>query len=193
MTKKKIFILVGHPDADSMSGALAAAYEEGAKAAGHEVRRLNLGELNFDPILHKGYKVIQALEPDLLLIQDNMKWCEHFFLVYPNWWGAMPALLKGMFDRMFIPGFAFKFTKGKFWWERLLKGRSARVVITMDNNPIIAELLFGNTSNEIKQATLGFAGFGPIRVSRIGPLKIMSDAKKETIKKEMARLGKLGI
>lgn len=190
---KKIFILVGHPDADSMSGALASAYEEGAKQGGHEVRRINLGELAFDPILHKGYKVIQNLEPDLILVQENMKWADHFFLVYPNWWGAMPALLKGMFDRMFLPGFAFKFQKGKFWWDRLLKGRSARVVITMDNHPLVAELLFGNTSNEIKQATLGFAGFSPIRVSRIGPLKFITDAKKECIKKKMICFGKKAI
>lgn len=193
MTKKKIFILVGHPDADTMSGALATAYEEGAKAAGHEVRRLNIGELNFDPILHKGYKVIQALEPDLVLIQDNMKWADHFFLSYPNWWGAMPALLKGMFDRMFIPGFAFKFTKGKFWWDRLLKGRSAHVVITMDNSPFMARVLFGDTSNEIKRAVLGFAGFHPVRLSRIGPLKTMSDADKESLKKKMMRMGNSGI
>ncbi len=190
---KKIFILVGHPDVDSMSGALATAYEEGVKAAGHEVRRLNLGELHFDPILHQGYKCIQTLEPDLTLIQENMKWADHFFLVYPNWWGAMPALLKGMFDRMFLPGFAFKFQKGKFWWERLLKGRSARVVITMDNHPVIAELLFGNTSNEIKHATLGFAGFAPVRVSRIGPLRSMTEAKKAVVKKKIMRLGKKGI
>ncbi len=193
MIKKKIFILVGHPDVDSMSGAFASAYEEGAREGGHEVRRLNLGELSFNPILHKGYKAIQQLEPDLVLIQENMKWADHFFLVYPNWWGAMPALLKGMFDRMFVPGFAFKFQKGKFWWDRLLKGRSARVVITMDNHPIIAYFLFGNTSNEIKCATLGFVGFHPVRVSHVGPLKNMSDIKKEAHKKEMIRLGKLGI
>lgn len=190
---KKIFIIMGHPDVESLSGALANAYEEGAKTAGCEVRRVNLGELHFDPILHKGYKVIQELEPDLVLIQENMKWADHLVLVYPSWWGATPALLKGMFDRMFLPGFAFRFEKGKVLWEKLLKGKSARVIITMDNHPVLAWLLFGDTSNEVCRATLGFAGFAPVRLSQIGPLRLMNDAKRETLKKRICRLGEKGI
>ena len=79
--KKKIFILLGNPDSETYSESLAKAYEEGAKEAGHEVRRVNLGDITFDPILHKGYKVIQELEPDLITIQKNIQWADHFVIV----------------------------------------------------------------------------------------------------------------
>lgn len=189
---KKIFVLCGHPDAESMAGYLAGAYEKGARDAGHEVRRLNVGELRFDPILHKGYKVIQELEPDLRTIQENMRWAEHIVIAYPNWWGAMPALLKGMFDRMLLPGFGFKFRKNSVWWDKLLSGRSARVIVTMDNHPLLASLLFGDTGNEIRRATLGFCGIAPIRLSRVGRVRFMSDGQKARVWQKMHAIGMAG-
>jgi NAD(P)H dehydrogenase (quinone) len=89
--KKKVFILLGQEDKETLCGMLADAYEQGAKAAGHEVRRANIGDLHFDPILHKGYKVIQELEPDLKRVQEDITWSEHFVLIYPTWWSMMPA------------------------------------------------------------------------------------------------------
>ena len=160
MRKKKIFIIVGHPDKEpTLNFALADSYEKGARDAGHEVRRTNISELTFDPVLHQGYKVTQELEPDLKKAQVDMKWADHYFIVYPNWWAAMPSLLKGFFDRIWLPGFAFRFNdKYPFLWKKLLKGKTARVIITTDGLPLISRILFGDNMNEIKRAILGFAG-----------------------------------
>ncbi len=178
MTKKKIFILFGHPDnTETLSGSFADAYMRGAKVAGHEVRRTNLGDLSFDPVLHKGYKEIQTLEPDLLKVQEDIKWADHFVVFYPSWWSTMPASLKGLFDRIWMPHFAFHFKKegigAGYIWYRLLKGRTARVFVTSDSHPLMARFIFGDTTNEIRKCILWFAGFR-VRIKKVGPLKFIS-------------------
>lgn len=190
MAKKKIFILLGHPDKETKSGYFADSYERGAREAGHEVKRVNIGDLKFDPILHKGYKEIQALEPDLAMVQENIKWADHFAIFYPSWWSTMPALLKGMFDRMWLPGFAFNFNKNGFGWIKRLKGRSALVVVCSDSHPLIARIIMGDSTNEIKRGVLKFAGFSPVNILKVGPLKNITQEKKEKWAKNLFELGR---
>ncbi len=126
MAHKRILVILGHPSADSLCAGLAQAYMEGALSAGAEVRLLSVGQLGFDPLLHAGYRGAQPLEPDLQAAQAQIAWAGHLVWVYPTWWGAMPALLKGFIDRVFLPGFAFKHHQGSSRWDKLLAGRSAQ-------------------------------------------------------------------
>ncbi len=193
MQSKKIFILLGNPDVDTFSGRVATAYQEAAVSVGHEVRRLNLGELSFDPILHNGYKRIQELEPDLLKIQESIMWADHFVVIYPNWWCTMPALLKGMFDRMWLPGFAFNFDKKTKKVIKLLKGKTARVIIVAGtHSPFRTWLKFGDFSNEISRGTLGFAGMD-VSVSTYGPIEKCPQNKLDECLAKVATLGRLGV
>lgn len=192
MGKKKIFILLGHPDKDTKTGNFADSYERGAKESGYEVKRINIGDLKFDPILHKGYKSIQELEPDLKVVQENIKWADHFVIFYPSWWSTMPSLLKGMFDRMWLPAFAFNFNKNGFGWKKHLKGRSAFVVVCSDSHPFIARVLMGDSTNEIKRGILKFAGFSPVTLLKVGPLRKISEEGKKKWEKRLFKLGKKG-
>lgn len=188
--RKRVFILLGHPDKDSLNCTLADEYQRGAEEAGHEVRRMNLADLAFDPILHYGYRLKQELEPDLVAFQENLRWCEHFVVFYPSWWSTMPALLKGLFDRVWLPGFAFQFTS-EFTWKGLLKGRSATMVVTSDTIPLAQRIIFGDTTNELKRGILWFAGFSPIRVRKFGYLKHFgSTGRRERLKRKIYNLGK---
>ncbi|MES2668377.1 MAG: NAD(P)H-dependent oxidoreductase [Patescibacteria group bacterium] len=190
---KRIFILLGHPDAgpEPLSRQLADCYEAAAIASGHEVRRMNLFDLSFDPILHKGYRAIQELEPDLKAVQENMTWCEHFVLAYPNWWGGMPGQLKGMWDRMFLPRFAFRMWKNRFGWDALLKGRTARVLVTCGNPALIDHLAFGDFTASIKRSLLQFAGFRTW-VTAFGHAELAKPSVKEGWKRKVATFAKAG-
>ena len=188
--KKKVFILLGHPDKDSFNCTLADEYQKGAEEAGNEVRRMNIGDMQFDPILHYGNRLVQALEPDLLAFQENVRWCEHFVIFYPSWWSTMPALLKGLFDRTWLPKFAFRFTSD-FTWEKLLKGKSATMFVTSDTVPLAQRIIFGDTTNELRKGILWFAGFGPIYVRKFGYLKHFgSTGRRERIKRKVCNLGR---
>lgn len=188
--KKKIFVLLGHPDKDSLNCTLADEYQRGAEEAGHDVRRMNISDLKFDPILHFGYRQIQELEPDLLAFQENVRWCEHFVILYPSWWSTMPALLKGLIDRTWLPGFAFKFSASGNLWNKLLKGKSATMIVTSDTVPLVQRLIFGDTTNELRKGILWFAGFSPIRVYKFGYLKHFGIWRRERMKRKVYRLGK---
>ena len=194
MKHKKIFILLGHPDGgpEPLSRKIADAYEVAAAAAGHEVRRLNLADLSFDPSLHKGYRERMELEPDLVKVQEYLAWSEHFVLVYPNWWGGMPGALKGMWDRMFLPRFAFRMWKNSFGWTPLLAGRTARVIVTCGNPAILDFIAFGDFTASIKRSILSFAGFHT-RVTHFGPSEKMSEKKRATCMRRVTSLARRGV
>ncbi|MEW6728499.1 MAG: NAD(P)H-dependent oxidoreductase [Pseudomonadota bacterium] len=186
----RILIILGHPDSETYCGALEQAYARGADMSGAEVRRLNLGELDFDPLLHHGYKEIQTLEPDLVYAQEAIRWAEHLVIIYPTWWGDMPAVMKGFFDRILLPGFAFKMISA--WrWRKLLKGRSARLIVTMDTPPLLHGLLYGSPGIRlVKDAILGFCGVSPVRVSTFGPVRHSTEERRARWLAEVEALGR---
>lgn len=156
-----------------MCGRLADAYESGAKTEGHEIRRMNLGEMKFDPILWKGYRAMQELEPDLKDFQKNVQWADHFVIIYPVWWVGMPALLKGLFDRAWLPGSAFRYIKMKsgkrtVFWHRMYRGKTARTILTSGTAPWLVRFLPGNVNAQLRWGILWFAGFS-VRSLWLGP------------------------
>ncbi|HEX4799278.1 MAG TPA: NAD(P)H-dependent oxidoreductase [Candidatus Paceibacterota bacterium] len=166
---KKILVFLGNPHTDSFTGKLADAYVSGAKDAGFDVERVNISDLKFDPILHAGYREIQALEPDLIHLQEEIIQADHVVFIYPNWWCTMPAVLKGLFDRMWLPGFAFNFDKQTKKLVQRLKGKTARVIVVAGtHSPFKTWWKFGDFTNEITHGILGFAGI-KTHVSVFGP------------------------
>ena len=186
---KKIVILLGNPDPDTFTGAIADHYQAAAEDAGHEVARFNIGSMQFDPILHKGYKVIQPLEPDLIALQEAIKVADHFVVIYPNWWCTMPAILKGLFDRMWIPGFAFNFDKQTKKCIRHLKGKTGRVIVVAGtNSPFATWWMYGDYTNEIQHGILGFAGINA-SVCTFGPSEKVNEETKKGWLRKVAALG----
>lgn len=187
---QKIVVILGHPAADSLCGALAARYVQDAQAAGAEVRLLALGALQFNPVLAAGHAGAQALEPDLLAAQADLLWAEHLVWVYPIWWGAMPALMKGFVDRVLLPGFAFKYRQGSSLWDKLLQGRSAELLVTMDSPPWYFRWVTRMPGHhQMKKAVLEFCGIRPVRVHSFGPVRTADAARRA---RWLAQVGRLG-
>ncbi len=190
---KKILVFLGNPNKESFTGRLAEAYVEGAQCSGFEVERINIGDLKFDPILHLGYLEIQQLEPDLIMLQEKIKAADHVVFIYPNWWCSMPAILKGLFDRMWLPGFAFNFDKETKKLIQRLKGKTARVIIVAGtHSPFKTWWKFGDFTNEIAHGILGFAGF-KVKVSAYGPSERAKPDQLEKWADAVKILGKKGV
>lgn len=190
---KKILLINGHPDPLSFCEALSNEYESGIRERSFEFRRINLRDLKFDPILHNGYRVIQPLEEDLLRAQNDIKWADHVVWVFPVWWLGAPALLKGFIDRAFIPSFGFKYKKDSIFWDKLLKGRSSSLLITMDS-PYIFNLLRygGDGQSSFRKGVLWFCGFAPIKTKVFDRLRFSSEERKKGMLEMAKSLGKRG-
>ena len=104
----------------------------------------------------------------------------------------MPGPLKGMFDRMWLPGFAFHFVPGKLLWNMLLKGKSARVIVTSDTHPLINRFMFGDSTGIIQRGILWFSGVFPVYILRIGGMKTMTEEKRLKWVEKIEHMGRLG-
>lgn len=187
---KRILLILGTPKSDGLCHALAEAYSNGARAQGHVVRQLRLGELQFDPILREGYGQHQALEPDLLEAQRQIHWAEHLVFVYPVWWGGVPALLKGFFDRTFLPGFAFKYRNRSQLWDKLLSGRTADLLVTLDTPPWYFRWIYGAPAHrQMVRTILGFCGIKTRRLSEFAPVRPSSEEQRQSWLRRAERLG----
>lgn len=180
LLKKNILIIIGHPLSSSFCAALARAYGEGVQTTGAELKMLYINQLNFDPLLHQAYKGKQTLESDLEEAQALISWSHHLVLAYPVWWGTMPALLKGFIDRVFLPGFAFQYRQGFPYLQKLLRGRSASLLITMDSPPLLHTLLLGRPGiRSLKQSVLQFSGFRPVYSHLFGSIRLSTEKRRE--------------
>lgn len=176
---KNITVILGHPDSSSICGALAEAYVKSAAEAGHAVKLFKLSDISFDPILHHGYNKRQELEPGLVELQGAITWAEHLVFVYPIWWGSIPALLKGMIDRVFLPGYAFKYRDNSPYWDRLLAGRSAHLIATMDTPPWYYRFIFKMPGHhQMKKTILEFCGIKPVKITSFGPIRVATEAQR---------------
>lgn len=175
---KKILIINGHPNKDSYCNALAEAYKAGAEKYA-KIKEIRISELNFEANLKFGYGKRIELEPDLLEAQDKIKWADHLVWVHPVWWGGLPALLKGFIDRVFLPGFAFQYKENSIWWDKLLTGKTAHIITTLDQPGWYYALAYGKPSvNQLKKSTLKFCGIKPVKITYVGIIKNSSDEQR---------------
>jgi putative NADPH-quinone reductase len=188
--KSRVLIVVGNSKPGSFCHALASQVEEGAVSRGAETKRIALDTLRFDPILRVGFGGDQPLEEDLVAAQEAIRWADHLVFVYPTWWGTMPALLKGFVDRVFLPGFAFQYRKGSALWDKLLKGRSAQLIVTMDSPPWYYRWLLGAPGHRaMKKGILEFCGIGPVAVKTLGGVRGSTPEKRADWLREARFLG----
>ncbi len=186
----KILVINAHPDRESFIAKLAETYTEGAVKSGAECKQVNLIDLDFNPILEFGYRKRTELEPDLLTVRQDILDADHLVFVYPNWWGTYPALLKGFIDRVFLPGFSFQPRENSVMWDKLLTGKTARLIVTMDTPKWYYSLIYRSPGyNSMKKGVLEFCGVKPVKITSFTPIKGSTDAKRKTWIDKVYQLG----
>jgi len=149
----RVLVLYAHPLPDSFAAAVHAAVLDGLRAAGHEVDDCDLYAEGFNPVLsaeerrdyHDPALNRRLIDP---YVQRVLR-AEAMVLCFPVWCFGQPAILKGFFDRVFIPEVSFRLengvakpaltqirhilgvtTYGRPWWTALLVGDPAKKSVT---------------------------------------------------------------
>lgn len=174
-----VTVINGHPNEKSLCNAFANAYLESSKSIGNNVKEINLSQLKFNPNLQWGYQKRMELEPDLQEAWDKILWADHLVWIHPVWWGGLPAILKGFIDRVFLPGSAFKYKPDSIFWDKLLKGKTAHIITTLDQPGWYYWLFYGKPSiNQLKKSTLEFCGVSKIKVSYFGIVRKSNEIRR---------------
>jgi putative NADPH-quinone reductase len=135
---RKILILQGHPDPQGghFGHALAAAYIEGAGAAGHQTQIIPIATLTF-PLLRNRDQLEHEPAPDAIRrVQCVMLAADHVVLFDPVWNGGPPALVRAFLEQTFRPAFTFPDAKAgeargffsALKQRKALQGKTARIV-----------------------------------------------------------------
>lgn len=186
----KIVLIQGHPDGGEthLCHALADAYRRGARMGGHDVRVIDLGKTSFPLLRTKRDFDHGHVPPELASAQQAIAWADHLTLVYPLWLGEMPALVKAFLEQVIRPGFAFD-VSGDHWAPKL-RGKSARIVVTMGMPAAAYRWYFGaHGLKSLRRNILSFVGVKPVRATLIGLVEAASDKRRARWLADLAKLG----
>ncbi len=184
----RLLVIVGTPLPDTLTHALAGSYVDAARAAGAEVRVIDLAH---DPIPDHPRSRAQLrapradrpddlpLDADVARYLDDVFWADHLVIFHPQWWGTTPAALKAFIDRVFLSGATFRYRERSALSERLLAGRTARIVMTMDSPRFWNRLVYrGAAEASLTRATLGYCGVRTVGISRFTPVRFSDDTAR---------------
>lgn len=113
----RVLVLYAHPVEESFNGALHRLVVERLEAAGHTVDDCDLYAEDFDPRLSReerlGYHDLETNIEPVRAYVERLQAADALVMSYPVWNFGYPAILKGFFDRVFLPGVSFKLENGQ--------------------------------------------------------------------------------
>lgn len=192
-----LLVVLGHPRSDSLCGALADAYAAAARAEGATVTVRRLGDVDFDvasrePALLRWAPGQPGREAEVEEMIDEVRAADHVVLVFPQWWGTYPGLLKGYVDRVFLSQFAFAYrSRTGPGWRKLLTGRTGRLIMTMDSPGWWDTLKYRRAAvRSLEHAVLWYCGVRTVGVTRFAQVRASSPERRERWLAEAARMGR---
>lgn len=114
---KRVMVIFAHPVPESFSAALHTRVVETLNAKGWQVDDCDLNAEGFQPILNcderRAYHDEQTNQAPVASYVERLKAAQALVFVFPVWNFGYPAIMKGFFDRIFLPGVSFKLVDGK--------------------------------------------------------------------------------
>jgi NAD(P)H dehydrogenase (quinone) len=148
----RVLVIFAHPLRDSFAAAMRDVVVETLRAGGHAVDLCDLYQEGFDAVMsaheRRLYKNTLGNLGSVSGHVQRLGQAEGVIFVFPSWWYGMPAILKGYFDRVWLPGVAFEF--GPRAIRPLLKHIRLFGVVTTTGAPAwFTRLYMGNPSRKV--------------------------------------------
>ncbi len=144
-----VLIVFAHPEPNSLNGVMKDLAAKTLRDKGNEVKISDLYGMRFKAVLDQSdfserknneqfIPVMEqanavgtgALSQDIKDEVEKIKWADMIIFQFPVWWSSPPAILKGWFDRVFLPGVVHNIAEGKMYETGLLKGKKAILSFT---------------------------------------------------------------
>jgi putative NADPH-quinone reductase len=143
----RVLVIYCHPVYTSFNSALHHEVVKSLCSAGHQVDDCDLYAEDFNPVLGRaerlGYHDVPGNREPVQRYVDRLLWAEALVFCFPTWCFGMPAMLKGFFDRVLMPGVAFDITDPKNVKPALTHIKRISAVVTY-GRPRWTALLMGD-------------------------------------------------
>ena len=181
-------VLCGHPMEPSFSASLADRYADVLLQAGIATRRVDLARMVVPTSIASRLPDDADMQGDVARLWQDMLWADHVVIVHPLWWGGMPAKLKALFDVVLQSGKAYRYEGRNPLPLGLLKGRSARLVVTSDTPGWFMALAYGNAYfRAVKNQILKFVGFSPVRLTHLSVMRHSTAEQRDKMLERVAQ------
>lgn len=162
-----VLTIFAHPGPPGASHRILSQFRAGLEQAGHSCDTADLYAEGFDPCMSAqdmGQFAGHPLPGDVRAYQARVDRCDALCLIFPLWWYAMPAVLKGWFDRVFSPGWAY--APGDGTHTPLLRARPCTVLVPVGLHRARTAVWSGlDALAELWQVGLfEFCGLGPVDI-----------------------------
>jgi putative NADPH-quinone reductase len=149
----KILLVYCHPNPESFTASVRDTAIAALTTAGHEVDLLDLYAEGFDPVMgraeREGYHTRSANRQPVEAHLARVKAADGLLFIYPTWWYAQPAMLKGWLERVLIPHEAFTMPEGNQPIRGLMTNIRFLGVITSLGSPLWWWWLMGRPGQRI--------------------------------------------
>lgn len=196
----KALVVHAHPEPKSFCAAMKDLAVAELRARGDTVEVSDLYAMHFDPVArgedfrgreNPDYLVYameqrhgwqsRSLAPDILAEVEKLQWCDFLLLSFPMFWGGVPAIMKGWFDRVFVNGLMYgqlgRFNHGG------MKGKKAMVSMTTGCFPAMVDEggVMGHLDAmlwQLQYGTLAYVGFDVLEPFVAWSTRYQDDARR---------------
>ncbi|MBL7930112.1 MAG: NAD(P)H-dependent oxidoreductase [Bacteroidia bacterium] len=179
-----VLIIYAHPDPQSFNHAILETTTSLLRTNGKSFQVVDLYAVNFNPVM-SAKEVKGALSEETKHYQQLIKKSTSIIFIFPVWWFRAPAILEGFCDKVFTPGFAYRFKKiiGIYGIPLpMLRDKTVRAFITHGAPALPVKTIYFNAVKY--RFLLGFLSFSfylfRCRIFQFWAVPFVSDKKRKS-------------